>query len=102
VTSNGIPILSKIPLLGRLFELNTVNHVKQNLLIFLKPVVLKDQPTAAKYSRKQYQSVRLRELSKAGSDSPTFEKMEPVLPRLARAKRVTLPQPFSDDPHGQH
>jgi type IV pilus assembly protein PilQ len=42
-TVNGIPILSSIPLIGRLFQSEGVNETKANLLIFVTATILSDR-----------------------------------------------------------
>jgi general secretion pathway protein D len=41
--SSGIPFLSSIPLIGQLFRYDNKNRVKRNLLVFIRPYVLKDK-----------------------------------------------------------
>lgn len=94
VNKTGIPILSKIPLIGRLFTLQDVNHVKQNLVIFLKPTVLKDEDQDIKASHKIYTGLRNQQLQQSAKDSPSDMKLDPVLPRLKTNHPVALPQPF--------
>jgi len=98
VNKTGVPILSKIPLLGRLFTFNNSNHVKQNLLVFLKPTVMKDQDADMKVSHHMYNSMRNDQLNDVVKDSPDLSGMQPVLPRLTHPK-LSLPQPFNSRHH---
>lgn len=41
--SSGIPFLSSIPILGNLFRYDNKNRVKRNLLVFIRPYVLRDK-----------------------------------------------------------
>ena len=41
--TSGIPWLSQIPILGALFRYDNNNHTKTNLLVFLRPYVLRDK-----------------------------------------------------------
>lgn len=56
----GIPGLSRIPLLGQLFKSRQSNRSKRNLLIFLRPVVLRDAAAAASLSGDRYDLFRQR------------------------------------------
>jgi general secretion pathway protein D len=38
----GIPVLSQLPLLGDLFSYRSDNYIKSELIIFLRPIVIKD------------------------------------------------------------
>ena len=43
-TQAGIPLLSKIPILGWLFKNETKSDTKRELLIFLTPKIVQEQP----------------------------------------------------------
>jgi general secretion pathway protein D len=44
--TSGIPFLSSIPFLGQLFRYDNKNRVKRNLLVFIRPYVLRDKNQA--------------------------------------------------------
>ena len=44
--SSGVPFLSSIPLIGQLFRYDNKNRVKRNLLVFMRPYVLRDKNQA--------------------------------------------------------
>ena len=52
-TEQGVPVLSSIPLLGRLFQYSTKSNQKTNLLIFLTPRIVYDSPTLSKISEEK-------------------------------------------------
>jgi general secretion pathway protein D len=95
----GLPILSDIPLLGRLFEISNANHEKSNLLIFLKPLVLNSKKDAQKISHEQYLGMRNDQLKQSGKDSARYADLQPVLPRVKNMPTVHIPQPFAT--HGR-
>ena len=41
-TTDGVPFLKDIPLLGQLFRYDTKNRTKNNLMVFLRPYIIKD------------------------------------------------------------
>ena len=43
VASNGIPLLDQIPYLGALFSWQTRTHLKENLILFLRPVIIRSK-----------------------------------------------------------
>jgi len=53
-----VPGLSNIPLLGNLFKAENRKRVKTNLMVFLRPVVLRDQPSADQVTLDRYESIR--------------------------------------------
>lgn len=56
-----VPGLSRIPLLGRLFRHDTTTKDHQNLMIFIHPVILRDNLTASAYSREKYSAIRRKQ-----------------------------------------
>ncbi len=105
VKKTGVPILSDIPLLGRLFTFNTVDHSKQNLLVFLKPIVLKNDDDDKTVSHGLYNSLRTDQLNEASNDPSSMSQLNPVLPRIdkpgvdlpSRPSAVVLPPPFASE-----
>jgi len=53
-----VPLLGDIPLLGRLFKSTSTEIRKNNLMVFIHPIILKDQPSGIAVSRDRYNSVR--------------------------------------------
>jgi general secretion pathway protein D len=55
--SNGnsrVPWISKVPLLGSLFRNETKSRVKTNLLVFIRPVIIKDASALRAISLDRY------------------------------------------------
>jgi general secretion pathway protein D len=57
-TVNAVPFLSKIPLLGALFQSRTVTKQKRNLMVFIRPVILAADEETDYYTRRKYEGVR--------------------------------------------
>ncbi|MHC6227081.1 type II secretion system secretin GspD [Pseudomonas sp. X10] len=58
-TSNQkVPFLGDIPGLGRLFRSDASRGVKQNLMIFIRPRILRDGPSLAGLSQEKYQRLQ--------------------------------------------
>ncbi|MFG6416242.1 type II secretion system secretin GspD [Roseateles sp. DC23W] len=55
---DGVPGLSKIPLIGNLFSSKNRKRVKTNLMVFLRPVVLRTAEGANQLSLDRYESIR--------------------------------------------
>ncbi|HET9651664.1 MAG TPA: type II secretion system protein GspD, partial [Usitatibacter sp.] len=53
-----VPLLGDIPYLGSLFKFQTRNHRRTNLMIFLRPVVLKDEKATAGITQDRYDYIR--------------------------------------------
>lgn len=54
-----VPFFSRIPYLGRLFKSTTKSTEKSNLMIFLKPRIIRTAEQLAKYSKGKYDEIRL-------------------------------------------
>jgi general secretion pathway protein D len=57
-TQRGVPFLSDIPIIGSLFRFRSVANNKRNLMIFIKPAILRKQHEGDYYSRRKYDSIR--------------------------------------------
>ena len=53
-----VPLLGDIPYLGALFRYETRNRKRTNLMVFLRPVVLKDEKAAASLTADRYEYIR--------------------------------------------
>jgi len=53
-----VPLLGDIPYLGALFKYETRNRKRTNLMVFLRPVVLKDERAAASITADRYEYIR--------------------------------------------
>ncbi len=56
-TQRRVPVLSSLPLAGRLFRSTQTDRTKRNLLVFLRPTVLKTPDDVAAVSGRKYRSV---------------------------------------------
>ncbi|MEW9681774.1 type II secretion system secretin GspD [Pseudomonas sp. TE50-2] len=58
-TSNQrVPLLGDIPYLGRLFRSDASKNTKQNLMVFIRPRILRDGESLAGISQQKYQSLQ--------------------------------------------
>ena len=53
-----IPLLGDIPYLGALFKYESRTHKRTNLMVFLRPVILKDEKAAATITADRYEFIR--------------------------------------------
>ncbi|AYF87424.1 type II secretion system secretin GspD [Pseudomonas sp. JS3066] len=76
-TDSKVPLLGDIPILGRLFRSTKDTHVKRNLMVFLRPTVVRDRAGIAALSGKKYNDIRIvGEHDKEGR--PSILPREPV------------------------
>jgi len=58
-TSNQrVPLLGDIPYLGRLFRSDASKNTKQNLMVFIRPRILRDGPSLAGLSENKYRTLQ--------------------------------------------
>lgn len=69
-----VPVLGDIPLLGHLFRFSSSNKAKQNLMTFIRPVILRDAATASAYTSEKYQYLRAQQLDAKIGDSPRLSQ----------------------------
>jgi general secretion pathway protein D len=63
-TEQRVPLLGDIPLLGRLFRNDAVSVTKTNLLIFIRPTIIRDDRQLAGATALKYRFIRDRRTSK--------------------------------------
>ena len=92
--NDGVPGLSKIPLLGNLFSSQTRKRVKTNLMVFLRPVVMRNAETANQLTLDRYESIRALQQGTAPQKSLVLpDTGTPVLPDPKSASpQKALPQ----------
>lgn len=57
-TENKVPILSDLPVIGGAFKQNSAQKNKQNLMVFIHPVILPDREAADAYTRSKYHTLQ--------------------------------------------
>ncbi|UVL84415.1 type II secretion system secretin GspD [Pseudomonas sp. B21-028] len=89
---SGVPLLRGIPYLGALFRWTRDTQTKSNLMVFLRPTIVRGKEDLADVSRQRYDA--LRELSKPGSR----QNNSLLLPRDARQLFESSREASSADP----
>jgi len=100
---NRVPGLGKIPLLGHLFRNENRSRTKSNLMVFLRPVVLRNQPQADSLTMDRYEAIRAQQIS--GQPKPSVlvpvndaPVLPPVPPPAAKPEAVSPPPPAAPAP----
>lgn len=85
-THNKIPILGDIPFAGRLFRSSGDNKSKTNLMVFIRPTILKDQLQINDITAERYAFMREKQMSQAinklirRADKPLLDEYETYQP----------------------
>ncbi len=78
-----VPILSAIPILGKLFTFRSANKSKRNLVIFIHPVIVPSKESAAFIANSKYIDIRTQQLLQRQKGVFMQEEEEvPVLPEI--------------------
>ncbi|MEX8514105.1 MAG: type II secretion system secretin GspD [Leptothrix ochracea] len=84
-----VPFLASLPLIGHFFRSETRKRVKSNLLVFLRPVVMRTQDSADRLTMDRYEKIRAQQLNQQPRPSSLTPIQEsPVLPPLKRSVRI--------------
>lgn len=80
-TSNSkIPLLGDIPWLGQLFRSEQKTRTKTNLMVFLRPVIVRDQATSSAISNERYDYLRQQQLNSITDNRVEKDPNVPVIP----------------------
>lgn len=91
-TTQRVPFLSKVPLVGEFFKNRNPDDTKKNLMVFLHPVILNTQTQQDTQSSARYGMIRELELQKQRAASPLgVAGANPLLPQW---KPVHIPEPY--------
>jgi general secretion pathway protein D len=80
-TQSKVPLLGDIPILGYLFTSRASTKRKQNLMVFLKPTILRDFTDSAYVTNEKYNYLRAEQIRDEEDDFGLIEGA-PVLPPL--------------------
>lgn len=94
-TESKVPLLGDIPVIGYLFRATSNSKTKRNLLVFLRPTLLKDSAAAAELSQRHYDNIRTLQLnvSSNGKVSRLPENIEAVYQGYKPRKTDVQPAP---------
>ena len=85
-TQQRVPILGSLPLIGQLFRMDSVTKKKTNLMVFIKPTILRDNAQAAFETNAKYNYVRNQQLALNPDKVPLMPgETRPLLPPIAPA-----------------
>lgn len=104
--SNGdskVPLLGDIPVLGNLFKSRSRSRNKTNLMVFLRPVVIRDQEASNAITLDRYEFMRQRQIDSQPERSTVMRRVNgaPLIEPLKLTNEMTPPsvrQPL-DDPN---
>jgi len=79
-TEEKVPLLGDLPILGAAFRYKKSNLAKRNLVVFIRPTIVRDDSMLEAISHKKYQYLRAKQILLNQSQSELFEgKEKPLL-----------------------
>ncbi|MBI3382162.1 MAG: type II secretion system secretin GspD [Aquabacterium sp.] len=97
-----VPVLGDIPILGNLFKSRSRTRAKTNLMVFLRPVVMRSQEASNDITMDRYDYMRQRQDSVITGDGRAISMQDgPNLDPLKLSNKLSMPsvrQPL-DDPN---
>lgn len=106
-SKSQVPFLGSIPLIGELFKTRSVDKVKTNLMVFIRPRVIRDGVDAAIETNAKYNYIRDQQLNRnkgkvtlmPGERQPTLPALQDlVTPENVNPTRVTPLPPAAPAP----
>jgi general secretion pathway protein D len=87
-SKSQVPFLGSIPVIGELFKTRSVDKVKTNLMVFIRPRIMRDGVDAAIETNAKYNYIRKQQLERNGGKvtllpgerQPTLPPLESVVP----------------------
>ncbi|MEZ8743334.1 type II secretion system secretin GspD [Vibrio sp. 10N.239.312.C11] len=82
-SESKVPFLGDIPVLGHLFKSTSTQVEKKNLMVFIKPTIIRDGMTADGITQRKYNFIRAEQLYKAEQGLKLMDNDNiPVLPKF--------------------
>ena len=82
-TTQGIPYLSEIPILGALFRFKSMERKRTNLMIFLRPVIIRTLDDSYRVTVDRYEYLRGYTRGEGPEREGIYDRLEPVVPNPA-------------------
>ena len=79
-TTQGVPLLSEIPILGALFRFKSMEKKRTNLMIFLRPVIIRAPEDAYRVTVDRYEYLRGYTRGEGPERENIYDRLEPTPP----------------------
>lgn len=102
-SESKIPLLGDIPLVGALFRSTSTTKQKRNLMVFLRPTIVRDSGTASGLSSRKYNYMRAQQLQRNEEGVTLMPNTEtPILPEFKDSNLAIPPelQKYLDEREG--
>jgi general secretion pathway protein D len=98
-SENRFPVLGSIPVIGELFRTRSGNKVKRNLMLFIRPTILRDAEQVAIETNAKYNTMRNQQLKQnRGKVTLLPGERQPTLPPIEDLSRYADPTAGAQEP----
>lgn len=80
VSNSKVPLLGDIPWIGWLFRSESKNRTKSNLMVFLRPVIVRDRETSSAIAMNRYDYLRDQQYGYQADNRVILDRNIPMLP----------------------
>ena len=102
-TKNKVPLLGDIPLLGSLFRYDSRSRTKTNLMVFIRPYVLRSALASQGLTQGRYEYLRGEQQQGQMASHPLLPSMPaPQVPPLELKQELSLPALHASPATGEH
>lgn len=98
-TEHKIPLLGDLPLVGNFFKSRSAIRKKSNLMVFLRPTVLRDTEAQKQLSKEKYRFMREVQLGKQKQGVELLPRESvPIMPEFGQSIPPLAPEEFAEIP----
>ena len=91
VTTQQIPLLGDIPFLGALFRFKSEDRKRTNLMIFLRPVIIRSADDGYRVTQDRYEYLRGYTRGEGPEREDIYDRLEPAVPAPPREPPARAP-----------
>ena len=95
-STQKVPLLGDIPILGYLFRSQATTKTKRNLMVFIRPTIVRDEASISELSSRKYNFMRARQLDRKadGVNLMSDDTETPLLPSFNNS--LALPPSYEE------
>ncbi len=75
LSQEKVPLLGDIPVAGNLFRTTSRSRDRRNLMVFLRPTIIRDRASGDSVTRKKFDYIKARELLSSGRPQSEMERL---------------------------
>ncbi len=103
-TASKVPLLGDIPVLGNLFRSRSTEYEKKNLMVFLRPRILRNENANRQLADDEYMRIRGQQRQTwkygikhmPGEEPPLLPDMQPSILPVLQQEDATIPAPVDE------